>query len=55
MTLQEQLEQARTDRDKAQADWHKALADRRKAQADWYNANEEVARIQALINQGEQA
>jgi len=55
MTLQEQLERANADWIKASDDWDKASAARKQAAADWYKASEEIARIQALINQGEQA
>jgi hypothetical protein len=48
-TLQEQLDKANADRDKADADWGKANADRDKAYPDWVKANAEVRRIQALM------
>lgn len=62
-TLQEQLEQAKADWNKAYDKWSKAYddwyktksdADLEKAEADWHKADDEVFRIKALIK-GEQA
>ena len=51
LTLQEQLDKVIVARDKANEDWDEAIVAQDKARADWIKADEEIKRIENLMEQ----